>query len=220
MPLATGETKMLKIMPLGDSITAGYFVGKGGYRDILRLELTAKGLEAEFVGRNTDQSDGIPEPAHEGYSGYTIRMIADKAAEALDLFNPDVILLFAGTNDVRVNGANDQPEHPDCWKTAQMRLDNLIQLLINKAPNATVFVGALLPFAKAWGERESAAKEFNGQLAEIVAARSRRGEKVHFVDFRQTVTTEDLADGLHPNAVGYGKIATAWTDAVVQDYAY
>lgn len=211
---------MLTIMPLGDSITAGYFVGRGGYRELLRRELAAAGVAVEFVGRITDQSDDIPAPAHEGYSGYTIRMIAEKAAEALDLFNPDVILLFAGTNDVRVNGSNEQDEHPDCWKTAPMRLDNLIQQLIRKAPNATIFVGALLPFAKAWGERESAAREFNGQLAEIVAARSRRGEKVHFVDFRQTVTTEDLADGLHPNAVGYGKIATAWTDAVVQDYAY
>lgn len=204
----------MKIMPLGDSITAGYFVGNGGYRNLLRNELMDSGLPVEFVGRNMDQSDDIPDPAHEGYSGYTIRMIAEKAAEAFDLFNPDVILLFAGTNDVRVNGANDQPEHPDCWKTAPARLDGLIQLIMNRAPRATVFVGELLPFAKAWGERESAAKEFNAQLAGIVSARGRKGERIHPVAFRKTVDAEDLADGLHPNADGYRKIATAWANAI------
>lgn len=208
------EQRTLKIMPAGDSITAGYFVGKGGYRNILRDELMKEGMRVEFVGRSTDKSDGIPDPGHEGYSGYTIRMIGEKADEALDKLKPDVILLFAGTNDIRVNGTNDQPSHPDHYKTAASRLDSLLELIKGKNPTAVVFVGTLMPFAKTWAEREAAAKEFNAQVADIVARRKANGGRVHLVDFRKTVTEEDLADGLHPNDKGYDKMAKAWAKAI------
>jgi len=54
----------LATMPLGDSITAGYFVGKGGYRNFLREELLRRGLRVDLIGQSTDRSDGIVDPEH------------------------------------------------------------------------------------------------------------------------------------------------------------
>ena len=213
--MASGaDESVLRIMPLGDSITAGYHVGKGGYRDHLRGMLQKNGIHVDFVGRNVDMSNGIADPEHEGYSGATIDLIAQKADEALPQLKPDIILLFAGTNDIRVNGANDQPSNPVYWKDAPQRFEKLLSTIKRKSPQAIIFVGTLMPYAKAWAAREDAALEYNAKLAEIVSKEKAQGTKIYLVDFRKTVDATDLADGLHPNAKGYEKMAQAWAEAM------
>lgn len=206
----------LTIMPLGDSITAGYFAGKGGYRNYLRDILIRQGMEVHFIGRSTDKSDGIPDPEHEGYSGATIKQITAKADGALQKFKPDMILLLAGTNDIRVNGDNGNPANPLYWKTAPARFEELLTVIWQRSPEAEVLVGTLMPFDKRWAERESAALEFNGNLVKIVAKFQAQGKKVQLADFRRKVTPGDLSDGLHPNAAGYEKMAKVWAEAIAK----
>jgi lysophospholipase L1-like esterase len=203
-------------MPLGDSITAGYHVGKGGYRNILRDALIHRGMRVDFIGRSTDKSDGIPDPEHEGYSGHTIGQIAAKADVALQELNPDIILLFAGTNDIRVNGDNDNPNDPLYWRTAPARFEELLAVVWQRRPDAVVLVGTLMPLAETFASREPAAQEFNANLVKIVAAAQARGKRIRLVDFRRSVSAEDLSDGAHPNAAGYEKMAALWAEAIAE----
>ncbi len=204
------EHPVMKIMALGDSITAGYHTGKGGYRNYLRDILIKDGRQVDFVGRSTDRSDGIPDPEHEGYSGATIALIAEKADGALQTFEPDVILLFAGSNDIRVNGDNGNPKNPIYFGTASERMEALLATIWQRRPKAMVIVGTLMPFAGGWAVRENAAKEFNAKLVNLVDKYHAKGKSIALVDFRKTITGEDLSDGLHPNSAGYEKMATAW----------
>jgi lysophospholipase L1-like esterase len=211
---AAEDRPPLVIMPLGDSITAGDHVGGGGYREYLRQELVAAGLRVDFVGRSTDKSDGIPDPEHEGYSGYTIGQIAAKADEALQQFRPDIILLFAGTNDIRVNGGNDRPDDPLYWRAAPQRFAALLEVIWRRSPEAWVLVGTLMPFAESMSVREPAAQEFNAALRGLVREAQGRGRRIDLVDFRRTVGAADLADGAHPNVNGYRKMARLWAEAI------
>lgn len=117
----------VRIMPLGDSITAGYPV-VGGYRQPLQDLLRAKGYTYSFVGRvdqyvpstmtfvptsATGYSGGMIQPSHEGYRGHRIDELATGVnngvyngsqhpltiERTIAIGNPDVVLLLAGTND-------------------------------------------------------------------------------------------------------------------------
>ena len=57
-------------MPLGDSITRGWFgsVGHWGYRKPLYDNLSREGFNFDFVGSYVDGS--FPDPNHEGHDGW------------------------------------------------------------------------------------------------------------------------------------------------------
>lgn len=204
------KNKTLKIMPMGDSITAGYFTVNGGYRRYLKVLFAQNGYKVDFVGRNKDRSGDMPDPEHEGYSGYTIRQIGEKAEEAVPMFKPDIILLFAGTNDIRDNNGNNVPSHPDYWVTADERLDRLIGRLFVMQPGVIVLVGNLLPFTGSWAYGEERAVAFNAKLPAIAKKYQDKGEEIIPVDFRKEMTAAELSDGLHPNDKGYATMALIW----------
>lgn len=91
----------IKVMPLGDSLTAGYpFDPERSYRLKLRTDLLAAGTAIDYVG-SVDQDPAHPlnDLAHQGVVGATVDYIA--RAAAWNTFNPAIILLMAGTNDFR-----------------------------------------------------------------------------------------------------------------------
>lgn len=110
----------MRILPLGDSITYG--VGStayppsyiatsssvdGGYRAPLYRALTDSGVGNEsfvFVGPQLSGPDwlAVEQRNHSGYPGYTIAQVADIAPTWLP-YQPDVILVHLGTNDVHLN---------------------------------------------------------------------------------------------------------------------
>ena len=72
----------ITIMPLGDSITAGYTGdpsqdAPGGYRNNLYADLTADGIDINFVGTSTQNPSPLltanNETENEGASGYLIQ---------------------------------------------------------------------------------------------------------------------------------------------------
>lgn len=208
------EEPALKIMPLGDSITAGYGVQKAGYREPLQKLLAGRNITADFIGRSTDLSKDMADPEHEGYSGATVRMITTHADAALQKLKPDIILLLAGANDIRVNGPNDQPSDPNHWATTHERYVKLLDTIWQRDPDAVVLAGTILPLTGKWGDREEAAKQYNAHLAELVAREKAAGRKIELVDLRAGFEPADLADGIHPNASGYDKIARSWFAAI------
>src|SRR4051812_6467748 len=97
----------LRVMPLGDSITWG--VGSGnqdGYRGSLYRRLTAAGVDVDFVG--SMHTGHGPDPNNEGHKGWTIAELAARVDDWLDTYEPDVILLHIGTNDM-VRNLPDAP---------------------------------------------------------------------------------------------------------------
>jgi lysophospholipase L1-like esterase len=206
----------LRIMPLGDSITAGndnFSLTPGGYRTTLYGLLDAAGYDFDFVGSLQTNPGPIPDNDHEGHGGYTLLQLHQIIAAPIVATQPDVILLLAGTGDVSVSLKVDPT------LTAEGiagRLDTLLSDLYYYRPNATVFVGTI-PAADTSvdGLAHSAlSAEVNALFPDVLAAHAALGRSVHLVDLRALLTPADLADSLHPNPAGYAIIGQAWFDAI------
>ena len=57
-------------------------------------------------------------------------------------------------------------------------------------------------------------RTYNAAIPGIVQSRANAGKRVHLVDMYSALTTADLADGVHPNAGGYSKMAATWYNAL------
>ena len=92
---------LIKVMPLGDSLTAGYpLQPERSYRLKLRADLLAAGKAIDYVGSaGLDPANPRDDLAHQGMVGATVADISGTAA--WNTFHPAIILLMAGTNDFR-----------------------------------------------------------------------------------------------------------------------
>ncbi|MGW5399686.1 GDSL-type esterase/lipase family protein [Streptomyces sp. NPDC003952] len=97
---------LIRIMPLGDSITAGEgSSGRAGYRAPLwDLIMAQSGYTPDFVGSGS--SGTTPDPDNEGHSGYTIKNIRDGIDRWQAAAAPDVVLLHLGINDLNSHNAD------------------------------------------------------------------------------------------------------------------
>jgi lysophospholipase L1-like esterase len=204
-PSAAGQSAAaptsLRLMPLGDSITWGVGSSSGNsYRGALWNQLAAEGHALDFVGsgRNGTMSD----PDNEGHSGWRIDQIAGITDSVMATYQPNVVTLEIGTNDLNGNYQ---------VSTATDRLSALIDQITNDAPNATVLVGTLIVSTS--GTEESYRPAFNAKLPGIVQAKQAAGKHVRLVDM-SALTTADLSDTLHPNDNGYSKMASAFNSGV------
>jgi lysophospholipase L1-like esterase len=196
-----------RILPFGDSITDGVGVsGGGGYR----IELFSKALEAgkdiTFTGGSMNgpqMVDGVAFPRrHEGHSGWKIAalqpLIPEPAFEPL----PHIVLLHIGTNDIAQN---------DNLAQAPMRLGALIDDIVETAPDALVVVAKIIPLSIGGG---GAIDTYNDAIPAIVEARASAGKHVILVDQNAGFPDNELADGVHPNAQGYARMAGVWWTAI------
>ncbi|WP_239162282.1 SGNH/GDSL hydrolase family protein, partial [Acrocarpospora phusangensis] len=188
----------VRIMPLGDSITDGFNV-PGGYRIDLWQKLVAGGYTVDFVGSQFNGPGSLGDHDHQGHSGWRIDQIDANIVNWLQATTPRTVLLHIGTNDMIQNPAN-----------APTRLATLIDRITSTAPNAEVFVATIIPLPFA----ASNVQTFNAALRTLVQNRANAGRRVHLVEMFSALTASDLADGVHPNAGGYSKMATVWYNAL------
>ena len=188
----------VKIMPLGDSITDGFNVA-GGYRIELWNKLAAGNHTVDFVGSMSNGPASLGDRDHEGHSGWTISQIDAQITGWMRTSQPRTILLHIGTNDMY--NASQAPA----------QLSALLDRITTLAPDTEVFVATLVPFPR----NAQNVQGFNAQIPGIVKTRADAGKHVHLVDMSR-VTNNDLADGIHPNATGYAKMAAAWYEALVK----
>ncbi|MEX2112505.1 MAG: GDSL-type esterase/lipase family protein, partial [Pirellulales bacterium] len=135
----------LRIMPLGDSITAGndnFNLTPGGYRTRLYGLLNAAGYDFDFVGSLATNPGPITDNDHQGHGGYTLAQLCETLGPSVVANQPGVVLLLGGTNDVTVALKND-PTLTVAGIAA--RLDALLADLYNYRPAATVFVRTIPP---------------------------------------------------------------------------
>jgi lysophospholipase L1-like esterase len=192
---AAVTARPIRIMPLGDSITAG--VGSptsSSYRAPLYDRLVRQaGYAIDFVG--SQQSGSLPDTDNEGHSGWRIDQIAANIDGWLATYQPDVVLLHIGTNDINQNYQVD---------TAPQRLAALVDRILADRPQATVVVAKLIPAMDATLQARTDA--FNAQVPGIVSA---RGARAKLVDMT-ALTAADMNDTLHPNDTGYARMAVRW----------
>jgi lysophospholipase L1-like esterase len=194
-------TQHFRVMPLGDSITAGTGSSSGdGYRaQLARYMVEVQQLyTATWVG---SQSSGPQSnPHHEGHSGWTIADLTTGIDGWMATYQPDVVLLEAGVNDARA-GADAA--------TMAARMQALLGRILADSPTVRVIVGDIMP---PWrGTQQDiasvAAQRYNVLLPQVVAA---AGPRVSLARMSLAVTSSQLGDGLHPTDAGYWDMAWVW----------
>src|SRR5688572_13696765 len=198
-PAASAESNGgVRVMPLGDSITDGLTV-PGGYRIGLWQRFVAGSYTVDFVGSGFNGPASLGDHDHEGHSGWRIDQIDANIVNWLRNTTPRTILLHIGTNDMVQNPTG-----------APARLATLLDRIIAQAPNSELFVATIIPLSG----RDAMVRAFNAGLISAVQARANAGRRIHLVDMFNALTTADLADGVHPNAGGYNKMAAVWYNAL------
>ncbi|MDX3850100.1 SGNH/GDSL hydrolase family protein [Streptomyces sp. AK02-01A] len=192
----------LRIMPLGDSITDGFNV-PGGYRVRLWQRAAADQRVDDFVGSQFNGPAELGDHDHEGHSGWRIEQIDAQVTGWVQATDPRTVLLHIGTNDISQN--YDVAGAPG-------RLSTLIGHITTAAPNADVFVTNIIPFGDA--TLEERARPYNAAVPGVVDQWAEQGRKVHFIDMHSALGAGDLADGVHPNAGGYAKMADRWYETL------
>ncbi|MEU8082298.1 cellulose binding domain-containing protein [Micromonospora sp. NPDC049101] len=197
-PASAESNGGVRVMPLGDSITDGFNVA-GGYRIELWQRFIAGGYRIDFVGSQFNGPASLGDHDHQGHSGWTIAQIDANVVNWLRATNPRTVLLHIGTNDMYGDTSG-----------APGRLATLVDRITNTVPNADVFVATIIPKSGA----DNQVRGYNAAIPGIVQTRAAAGKRVHLVDMYRALTLSDLADGVHPNATGYRKMAVAWYDAL------
>ncbi len=200
-------------MPMGDSITLGVPVA-GGYRDPLYALLTNRADTFTFVGSQTGYATAALTAAgqahHEGHSGYVITNGTGRTGLDENLAawigpgaeSPDRILLMIGSNDI--NLGYDMPNAP-------ARLSDLVTHIYGYRPGVKLYLASIIPMVG----HEPDVQAFNAAIPGVVSAHRALGRDVVYVPMYESVNiSTDLADGLHPNALGYLHMAQAWDAAL------
>jgi len=230
----------IKIMPLGNSITWGYTEESipedliRGYRYDLKVLLTTSGYGIDFVGSQCSGSTYFNDCQHAGIGGfrdqYVVRLLTDGYDERngvqilvpprpyLDEYNPDIILLHIGTNDI--SHETDAVENQQVFAI----LNLIDQYEIRSGREVTVFLALIINRKKPWvaGSGAATTSEFNDVIRQMALTRIANGDKIVIVDMEHDAgflyDATDMIDIVHPNALGYQKMATLWYTSIVNNY--
>jgi hypothetical protein len=203
----------IKIMPLGDSITRGYYGSTyaHGYRKPLYDKLMAAGYSFDFVG---SQSDGnFPDPHHEGYDGWHAaggpngNNILPNVYNWLTAHPADIVLLHIGTNDISygVADANEVSAILDRIDDISTDIKVVLALIINRRLDDS-------------NSLRQMTTQYNQDVNEMAQNRITAGDDIIIVNMENVldynITGSDMYNLRHPNDNGYGKMANVWFNAL------
>jgi lysophospholipase L1-like esterase len=237
-PTMLARNSVMKVMALGDSITAGVGangtrIDDGGYRGALAKLLAKNGYRVKFVGSRSDYSAAIDDRAHEGWPGYVLRSFPSDPGpgqlygalvrKAIHRYQPDLILLMAGTNDLL------RLEKRDGGYTLENiahSMDLLLGEIFKQRPNVRVIVAPVVAsplvdvctLAHFDGDDAACGPSATENLATLVHAYSSRGYEISLARSMAGAVPRDrdhFPDGIHPcGAGGYAAVASAWYQAI------
>jgi hypothetical protein len=214
------SAQVVRIMPLGDSITYDNRrkdmrpVGvRIAYRyDLYRL-LSSAGYAFDFVGSENagerylspelDDNAGFPgittgqlaRLIRTGYSEHSSTQIAP--GPYLETYPADVILLHIGTNRVEPS--------PDGVK-------DILDSIRASAPDVYIIVARIIDRYP----HSEVTSTFNDNVEAMVKARG--DSRITVVDMERGAGIDyytDMDDDLHPNHLGYKKMAAVWSEALI-----
>jgi len=249
VPALAGDTAWLRradpvrIMAFGDSITAGVGadgadVGGGGYRGELERLLAADGYHYVMTGGRSDYSARVAMRAHEGHPGYVLRSYASAPApqlygavvhKALGTYDPDIILLMAGTNDL-LRLTRRVPGYTLAGVAESMNA--LLGQIFTEKPNVDVIVAGVVasPYISTCVVERfdgAAGSQCGGKQIEnlrtLVARYAARGFHIVYASGMETAVPRDevhFPDGIHPcGPGGYAAVARVWLRAIEDETA-
>jgi len=206
----------VKILPLGDSWTSGHR-GSVSYRYDLWFDLADAGFDVDFVGDLQDtyhpaNLDLYPryltdfDRDHSGHWGYRTDALVSIAGLMAASRQPDVVLLWAGGNDIAAYGDT-------AASNVRSGLGNIIDTIRSSVPGVTIVLGKLAPFA---GRNSEYIESVNETIAKLARDLDTAGSPVilvdHYAGFEIGSMTQ--ADQIHHNRTGEAWIAANWFDAL------
>lgn len=254
----------VKIIAMGDSITHGYINGDNGYRKYFCYGLQQNGItNFDMVGPNNNWSDSATydwngttityDPAHAGYSGYAIQKIGnrqglqetifdttytdgDVSGNMMEVYQPDVIMLQIGTNDVldaQLTGIGDRLEELVDKLIPYVSGDGQV-LYLASIPNIDAIERYDWLGAYEWtygvsyksdpekfvATVQAAVDDYNTIVKNLVAKKQAEGAHIEFSDINSTIeiSAGDLKDGVHPSEQGYAKMGQYWSKLLTETY--
>ena len=250
-PAAAENEEAVKILSLGDSITDGYWTS-GAYRKYMYHDLEQMGYNIDMVGPKGGNSNTFTyngqsvsyDDNNAGYSGYAIQEMTTKEHRSgiletiqatwyngqnmIAAYQPDIVLLQIGTNDILSNyndGITD-------------RLENLVNVILQDLDaDSTVFVSTIPDIdaytradwlgsygINAWGSTQEEKDQlmetvtgcidtYNTSIYNLVLKMQSEGKNVQFADINSVVDYQtDLHDRVHPNEAGYENMGNYWAE--------
>jgi hypothetical protein len=205
----------VKIMPLGDSLTSGHrhYVS---YRYDLWFDLIDAGFDVDFVGTLKNTADGpnldwYPEYLttfdrdHQGQWGYQTDELVRIARSSSIKYQPDIVLLLAGVNDIWNLGAGGV-------SNARFGLRDIIEGIRSAVPGVTILLGEMNPYS---GPNAEFLEPLNDAIAIVASELDTTESPVILVDH---YTGFDIASmtfgGLHHNLVGEAWVAENWFEVL------
>lgn len=201
------KVKNLKILTVGDSLTAGDG-SLSGWRYALFEKLYAAGVTFEFVGPNSSSHDHRLTERYNRHSGVGGRNIEQLSSgfDSIVTGDFDVVVMMIGYNSKSV------------IDTMYDTYDSIINRIYQKNPNAVLFLSATAP--DKWGD--SAFTKYNAHIEQLCADLTKAGKKAYYMPMNKgTAFTDDCFtyDGVHfcekGNRLVAEKMASVMTDVLL-----
>ena len=217
----------VRIMPLGDSITfdarPSDYEGdnprpnsiRTGYRSHLYYTLQSKGFGFDFVGSQQGGWEITPpfDPDNEGHPGWHTGALAVNVYDFLSMNPADIVLLHSGTN------------HGESVEGEIHEMNDLLNEIDRFEHDFHTPVRVVLALIIPERDNNQFASAYNNELLQLANRRIAQGDDIIVVDMEHNagLTPEDYYDELHPNDMGYAKIAAQWVAPILEerdDYLY
>lgn len=199
-----GAARRVRLMCVGDSITEGGTTFST-YRPVLAAKLASAGYRVEFVGSRSSPSPLGP-LRHEGYGGKNVEFLATTVPAHFAETPADIVLLHSGHNHFDT----EQPVPRMIAAT-----ERLITEIRARNSSVTILLAQVIPSGKL--PKYSYLPALNAALADLAVRLHTAASPVVIVDQAAGFdwANDTIADQVHPNAVGAGKMAERWFDALV-----
>ena len=203
VPSESTATTTLDIIAVGDSITAGPY-----YRLPLLRAVVEAGCPVDFVGTFNGVGETVPDDAalldldHQALGGATSEEVRTPFNEWIRELEPDVALVYLGTNDLYASVERDATIE---------NIEAIIGELRSRNPSVTILLAQILPSDSV----EDSAADLNAHIALLAERLDTSASMVISVDMAEGVDVEtDLIDGVHPNESLSEEMADRWIDAL------